>query len=114
VKIELHGLQVFAHHGVTEVEQREGQVFVFDISLWPQSEPAADDIAHTIDYRDVAECVREVSDARRVQLLETLSADVADALVERFTLERVRVRARKTQVKLDPPVEYSAVTVDRP
>lgn len=114
MKVELHGLQVFGHHGVTEVEQREGQVFLFDISLWLNSEPEEDELEHTIDYRDVGACVREVSEARRVQLLETLSADIADALIERFAISRVRVCARKTQVKLDPPVEYSAVTVERP
>ena len=58
--------------------------------------------------------MREVSEARQVQLLETLAAAVADALMERFALEHVSVRVRKTQVKLDPPVEYSAITVERP
>ena len=114
MKIELHGLQVFGHHGVTEVEQREGQVFLLDVSLWPQEEPTEDELEQTIDYRDVGTCVREVSEAQRVQLLETLAVSIAEALMERFALERVRVRARKTQVKLDPPVEYSAVTVERP
>jgi dihydroneopterin aldolase len=82
--------------------------------LWPRREPEADDIDQTIDYRDVAACVREVSDQRRVRLLETLAAALADVLVERFAVERVRVRVRKPHVQLDPPAEYSAVTVERP
>lgn len=114
MKIELHGLEVFGHHGATEIEEREGQVFLFDVSLWPGGEPAGDGIEHTIDYRAVAACVREVSDARRVQLLETLAAVVADELMRRFAVERVRVRVRKPHVQLDPPAEYSAVTVVRP
>jgi dihydroneopterin aldolase len=114
VKIELHGVEVFGYHGATEVEEREGQTFLLDISLWPRREPEADDIDQTIDYRDVAACVREVSDRRRVRLLETLAAALADVLVERFAVERVRVRVRKPHVQLDPPAEYSAVTVERP
>jgi dihydroneopterin aldolase len=62
----------------------------------------------------VAACVREVSDRERVRLLETLAAALADVLVERFAVERVRVRVRKPHVQLDPPAEYSAVTVERP
>ena len=112
--IELHGLEVFGYHGATDSERRDGQVFLYDVSLWPRAEPRADDIDETIDYREVAACVREVSDGSRVQLLETLAAAVADTLMGRFPLERVRVRVRKPHVKLDPPAEYSAVTAERP
>ena len=45
--------------------------------------------------------MREVSDGRRFQLLESLAAAVADALLERFgQVERVRVRVRKPEVEL--------------
>jgi dihydroneopterin aldolase len=114
VTIELHGLEVFGFHGATEVEEREGQLFLIDVALELRREPAADDLEQTIDYRAVAACVREVSDRRRVQLLETLAASVADELAARFPLDRVRVRVRKPHVQLDPPAEYSAVTVERP
>jgi dihydroneopterin aldolase len=114
VKIQLHGVEVFGYHGATDAEEREGQTFLFDVSLWPRQEPDADDIERTIDYRDVATCVRDVSDRERVRLLETLAGSLADELMSRFAVERVRVRVRKPQVQLDPPAEYSAVTVDRP
>lgn len=114
MKIELYGLEVFGYHGATEVEEREGQLFLFDAFLWPRQEPEGDDIEQTIDYRDVATCLRDVSDRRRVQLLETLATAIADELVARFPVERVRVRVRKPHVQLDPPAEYSAVTVERP
>jgi dihydroneopterin aldolase len=114
VKITLCGVEVFGYHGATDVEEREGQTFLFDVALWPRQEPDADDIERTIDYREVAVCVREVSDRERVRLLETLAASVADELLGRFAVERVRVRVRKPQVQLDPPAEYSAVTVQRP
>ena len=112
--IELRGLEVFGYHGAEEDERRQGQLFLFDVSLWPGGEPTSDDLAATIDYRTVAACVREVSDRLPVQLLETLAGAVADELMARLGPERVRVRVRKPNVRLDPPVEYSAVTVERP
>jgi dihydroneopterin aldolase len=53
-----------------------------------------------------------VSDGRAFVLLETLAAAVAEALLARFPASRVRVRVRKPDVALDPPVEYSAVSVE--
>ncbi|HEU0304899.1 MAG TPA: dihydroneopterin aldolase [Gaiellaceae bacterium] len=114
MKVELHGLEVYGYHGATDVEEREGQTFLFDVTLELASEPEGDELEQTIDYRLVAACVREVSERRRVRLLETLAAAVADELVSRFSLARVRVRVRKPHVQLDPPAEFSAVTVERP
>ena len=54
------------------------------------------------------------SPARSRLLLEGLAGTIADAIVERFgAVERVRVRVRKPDVVLDPPVEHAAVVVER-
>jgi dihydroneopterin aldolase len=71
-----------------------------------------DDLSATVDYVQVAELVKEVSDARRFQLLESLAGAAADAIYERFSVQWVRVRVRKPDVDL--PVEFTAATVERP
>jgi 7,8-dihydroneopterin aldolase/epimerase/oxygenase len=112
--IELVGLELHGYHGVNEDERRDGQPFVFDVWLEvPDGTGASDRIEDTVDYREVAALVREVSDGRKFQLLEALAATLAEALLARFPAEAARVRVSKPQVKLDPPVEYSAVTVER-
>jgi dihydroneopterin aldolase len=110
-EVELRGLEVFGHHGVTEEEQERGQAFLWDIT-YTVSSPARDDLTETVDYVAVSDCVGEVSGSRRFQLLETLAAAAADAIMERFAVESVRVRVRKPDVDL--PVEYTAATVTRP
>jgi dihydroneopterin aldolase len=80
--IELVGLELHGYHGVDEHERRDGQRFVFDIRLEvPDYTGASDRIEDTIDYREVAALVREISDGRAY--------------------------------RLDPPVDHSAVTVER-
>jgi dihydroneopterin aldolase len=114
VTVELAGLELHGHHGVEEEERRAGQQFVFD--LWLDVPPRAavsDRIEDAVDYREVVTLVREVSDGRAFALLEGLAAAVADAILGRFPVERVRVRVRKPDVRLAAPVEYSAVTVER-
>jgi len=112
--IELAGLELYGYHGVYPEERRDGQPFVFDVWLEvPDGTGASDRIEDTIDYRAVAVLVREVSDGRKFQLLEALAATLAEALLERFPVDVARVRVRKPQVQLDPPVDYSAVMVER-
>ena len=110
--VELHGLEVFGRHGAYAEEQRDGQPFWFDLRLEVGERGADDDLEHAVDYTLVAATVREVSDAQRYDLLEALATVVADTLLERFAPERVQVRVRKRPADL--PVEFSAVTVERP
>ncbi len=113
--IELCGLVVFGHHGYLEEERRLGQRFLVD--LWVDVRGPASDtdrIDDTVDYRRLAELVREVFAGRERFLLEGLAGAVADGIVERFpTVERAKVRVRKPDVVLDPPVDYAAVVVER-
>jgi dihydroneopterin aldolase len=109
--VELYGLEVFGHHGVLESEQREGQTFLYDVTL-EVDDPAADRVEDTIDYRDVAAKVEEVSDSARFHLIETLAAAVAEALVEAFPVATVSVRVRKPR-PVGIPAEWSAATAGR-
>ena len=112
IVVELEGLEVFGRHGVLEEERRDGQPFLYDIRLEVGDGALSDRIEDAVDYREVADCVREVSDARQFNLIEALAAAVADALVERFEVVRVRVRVRKPQ-PAGVPAAHSAATVER-
>ena len=110
--LELHGLEVFGRHGVLAEEKLDGQTFVYDVELEIE-EPAADRIEAAVDYRVVADCVREVSDSGPFDLLETLAATVAEALIARLAVLRVRVRVRKPR-PAGVAAEWSAATAERP
>jgi 7,8-dihydroneopterin aldolase/epimerase/oxygenase len=114
LRVELHGLELHGRHGVLPEEREHGQRFLFDVELEVGERAAATDrIEDAVDYREVAAIVREVSDARAYRLLEALAVAVADALLARLPAEGVRVRVRKPDVVLDPPVRASAVSVER-
>jgi dihydroneopterin aldolase len=109
VKVEIHGLELHGFHGVNEEERRDGQTFLFDVTLEVQ-EPAADTIDATVDYRAVRDCVRDISDAQAFRLLETLAAAVADAIVARFPVDEAEVRVRKPGIAW---AEWTGVTASR-
>jgi dihydroneopterin aldolase len=113
VTVELVGLEVFGRHGVDDDEREQGRLFFYDVAL-EVPDPASDRLEGTVDYRAVAACVREVSDAGEYRLIEMLAAAVADELTARFPAERVRVRVRKPGISpAGLTVAYSAATAER-
>lgn len=112
IVVELEALEVFGRHGVLDEEQRDGQMFLYDVRLELAGAPPSDRVEDTVDYRDIADCVREVSDSRQFNLIEALAAAVAEALKERFPVERVRVRVRKPH-PAGVPAAHASATVER-
>jgi 7,8-dihydroneopterin aldolase/epimerase/oxygenase len=114
IEVELAGLRVFGHHGVSDEERERGQDFLYDIRMGVPDAAVSDRIEDTVDYREVADAVRELSAGRQFALLEALAAAVADLVVERFGVERVSVRVRKPGVRpAGLEVEWSAATAER-
>ncbi len=114
VVIEVRGLELVGFHGALEEEQKTGQPFVFDVRLVAHDAGIrSDQLADTVDYTAVVGRIKEINGGQRYNLIEALAAAIADDLMERFPVSRVRVRVRKPQVLLGAPVEYTAATVDR-
>jgi dihydroneopterin aldolase len=113
ITVELRGIVLHGRHGVEARERERGQRFLFDVWVDVDESALSDRIEDTVDYRAVADAVREVSDGRAYALIEALAAAVADELLERFPIDRARVRVRKPDVDLDVPVDWSGATVER-
>jgi dihydroneopterin aldolase len=111
VIIEVHGLELFGYHGVLQEEREQGQRFWYDLELEAGEWGATDHIEDAVDYRLVVDAVREVNE-QRFELLEALASTVAETLIDRFSVARVKVRVRKRPPGM--PVEYTAVTAERP
>jgi 7,8-dihydroneopterin aldolase/epimerase/oxygenase len=115
IVVEVEGLEIFGRHGVEEEERERGHTFLYDLRLEVSDAAASDQLEDTVDYVAVAELVKEISEARSFNLLEALATAVADAVVERLPVERVRVRVRKHEVEpAGLPVAWTAATVERP
>jgi dihydroneopterin aldolase len=111
ILVELYGLEIFGRHGLLP-EERTGQTFLYDIEVETSEAALSDRIEDAVDYREVAELARVVSEERRFDLLEPLAAAVADVLLARFDAARVRVRVRKPS-PYGIAAEWSAATVER-
>jgi 7,8-dihydroneopterin aldolase/epimerase/oxygenase len=114
ITVEVRDLRVSGRHGVHEEERERGQDFLFDVELEVGERGTSDRLEDAVDYVEVAQAVREVSDASQYALLEALASAVAGELERRFSPERVRVRVRKPEVRPGGLEGTVGVTVTRP
>ncbi len=115
VTVEIAGLSLYTHHGVTPAEQEVGQRLVIDLRLDVGECDATltDRIEDTVDYGAVCQAVALVAQQRSYRTLERLCSAIADRLVDEFGAERVWVKAAKPEPPIPLPVEEVAVEVWR-
>jgi dihydroneopterin aldolase len=113
VEVEIRGLSIFTHHGVTDAEQEVGQRLDFDLTFDVQDCDAVltDRIEDTVDYSEVSDIVALAATERSYRTLERLCQVVAARLMERFDCESVRVRAAKPEPPVPYPVQEAGVEV---
>jgi 7,8-dihydroneopterin aldolase/epimerase/oxygenase len=115
VEVELRGLSIYTHHGVSEAEREIGQRLEIDVSFdVPDCDAVLTDrVEDTIDYGDVADIVALAATERSYRTLERLCHVIAERLAERYGCESVRVRAAKPEPPLPLAIEEAAVEVVR-
>jgi dihydroneopterin aldolase len=113
VEVELRGLSIYTHHGVTEAERETGQRLEIDVSLdVPDCDAVLTDrVEDTVDYAEVCDIVALAATERSYRTLERLCHVIAERLMERFKCESVRVRAAKPEPPIPIAVEQVAVEV---
>ena len=113
VEVEVRGLSIYTHHGVSEAEQEVGQRLEFDVSLdVPDCDAVLTDrLEDTIDYAEVCDIVALAATERSYRTLERLAGVVGQRLIERFGSESVRVRAAKPEPPLPLAIQEVAVEV---
>ena len=113
VEVEVRGLSIYTHHGVTEAERETGQRLEIDVSLdVPDCDAVLTDrVEDTVDYAEVCDIVALGATERSYRTLERLCHVIAERLMERFNCESVRVRAAKPEPPLPIAVEQVAVEV---
>lgn len=112
VEVELRGLSIYTHHGVTEAEREVGQRLELDISFdVPDCDAVLTDrIEDTVDYAEVCDIVALAATERSYRTLERLAQVIAERLRDSYGCEQVRVRAAKPEPPL--PLAIEAVSVE--
>lgn len=113
VEVEIRGLSIFTHHGVSDAEREIGQRLEFDVTFdVPDCDAVLTDrVEDTIDYAEVTDIIVLAATERSYRTLERLGQVVGERLAERYGCESVRVRASKPEPPLPVAVQEVAVEV---
>ena len=115
VTVEIVGLSLYTHHGVTAAEREIGQRLVLDVRF-DVGEPDAlitDRVEDTVDYGEVCQVIALIAQSQSFRTLERLCAVIADRLSSQFGAESVTVKASKPEPPIPLPVEEVSVEVWR-
>jgi len=115
VTIEISGLSLFTHLGVTAAEREVGQRLLIDLRLEVGECDATvtDDVEDTVDYAEVCQTVALVAQQRSYRTLERLCTAIAERLIADYDAEEVWVKAAKPEPPLALPVSEVSVEIWR-
>ncbi|MQA04581.1 MAG: dihydropteroate synthase [Streptosporangiales bacterium] len=114
-RIVLRGLRAHGYHGVLASERETGQEFVVDVALTVDTGPAAaaDALALTVDYADLADRLVEVVAGEPADLIETVAGRLADVCLATDGVLAAEVTLHKPQAPVGHPFEDVAVSIVR-
>jgi 7,8-dihydroneopterin aldolase/epimerase/oxygenase len=115
ISVEITGLSLFTHHGVSEAEREVGQRLVLDLRLDVGESDATvtDSIEDTVDYAEVCQLVALIAQQRSHKTLERLCSTIANRLLADYDLEGVWVKATKPEPPIPLSVDEVSVEVWR-
>ena len=115
VTIEVSGLSLFTHVGVTEAEREVGQRLLVDlrIDVGEVDATVTDRLEDTVDYSAVCQAANFVAQQREYKTLERLCAAIADRVIDEFDAQSVWVKAAKPEPPMALPVSEVSVEVWR-
>jgi dihydroneopterin aldolase len=115
VTIEVSGLSLYTHVGVSEAEREVGQRLLLDLRLdvGDCDATVTDRLEDTVDYSEVCQLANLVAQQRTYKTLERLCAAIADRLLESYDAQSVWVKASKPEPPMALPVSEVSVEVWR-
>lgn len=114
-KITLKNMLFAGSVGVADWEREVNTAIEADIELYADLRKAckSDSLDDTINYAKLYDLVNQVVKARHHNLLESLAEEIASAVNEEFSCERVVVRVRKPRPPLGGICDHAEIEIER-
>src|SRR5579862_4537747 len=102
-------IEFYGYHGASDEEQSLGHRYAVDVELRYDIRKAgrSDILADTINYSHVCKRIVNIGTNEQFRLIEALAERMAQAILEEFAVESVRLRLRKIR----PPMNVITLAV---
>jgi dihydroneopterin aldolase len=111
-RIHITGVRAYGYTGYLPEEQRLGQWFQVDLTVWRDLRTAGDSdrLKDTYDYSRSVPEIQALIQSSKCQLIESLAEAIANRVLQAADVTRVQVRL----TKLTPPIPNfdGQVTID--
>ena len=114
--ISLAGMVFYGYHGVRPSERETGQRFVVDLRVTRDLRAAgrSDDLRDTVSYSEMFRLVKDIVEGPPHNLLESLAAAIADAVLDGHGVDSVTVAVKKPGPPIaDAVLSYAGVEITR-
>lgn len=112
-RMQLKRMVFYGYHGVYPEENKLGQKYFVDLDMRLDLSRAAhsDDVDDTVNYADIHALVKGIVEGTPVKLIETLTSNIASALLGTYTSI---INATVAVTKPNPPfdITFDGVTVE--
>lgn len=115
-EIRIDNLKIFAHHGVFEHENINGQNFFVNVVLYTDTEKAGmiDGLEYSSDYGSVCALIHDVVTQNTFRLIETVAQKTALEILKKFPLiKSVDIEIRKPEAPVEMDFESISVKIHR-
>jgi 7,8-dihydroneopterin aldolase/epimerase/oxygenase len=112
--ISLEGLEFFAYHGFYDEEQKVGNKYSLDITIYTDFDTAAksDRLRGTVNYEELYRIAREVM-SERARLLEHIAWRLIERVREQYPhVEKVHVSVSKFNPPIGGVCHRSRITLE--
>lgn len=115
-KIHIKNLEVFGNHGVFPEENKLGQKFLVNATLYTNTSEAGktDDLTKSIDYGEVSHFITKYMREHTFRLIEAVAEQLARALLLQFnSLAWLDLEIQKPWAPIGLPLESVSVEISR-
>lgn len=115
-EIRIENLKIYAYHGVYEEENKTGQDFFVNATLYTDTRKAGktDDLSCSVDYGEVCHFINDYIKNHTYQLIETVAEQTAQQILQKFPLlKKVDLEIRKPEAPIGLPFESVSVKIER-
>ncbi len=112
----MRNLKFYGYHGVFEEEQENGQYFHIDAELYLDLMKAgkSDELKDSIDYSQVFEIIRDITENKKFRLLEKLAESISGEILSRYKeISKVILRVKKPEAPIDGEFDWVGVEITR-
>ena len=114
-KIIVKNIKAYGYHGALTEENILGQNFYADITLYKSLKKAGetDELDESISYVDVYYDVEGIIKNKKFKLIEALAEKIAQTLLEKYSIKKVKVKIRKPGAPINGNFDYVGVEITR-